>query len=835
MSLREFHPALDDVAEIRPEERDQYLRLGDDEWGPELGRGRWQPKRKPSLHYRRAFPVHRVDGGEGASAKQQKFTQLEEWIIPFPSPPIVGINRKMVYGKAFEHRPNMHSLRLLRRPATAPITRLFVLHNGLNESEDLKFFYRLADWIMRQQKTIDSGEGVACLVVPFPGHLTHAPFHGPFSETPLSRYLSDAGDLFRQFLKYMVGMRWLLGWAADSDAEDWMVGGDLLTWDDKVSEVASESRRLHKMSAKRVARTEEMGRHAGDEGSPPSDRDSEDGDVGEGNRPEAGPEPQFDIGEETPGPRIAAAAALLRDGLQRDSEKTPESLRVHVVGYSLGGFVAQSVFFAWPQVVSSCTTICSGGAISSLSPTAFAQPEEWQSVLHALRPEMTNSMLQGRLGDDERDERNFPIPVDMVAGIPLRQYGYFQRIFEQVFLQEDRASYKERLSEYGLRMLFVSGGEDPIVPPANILDASPREGTTMLSIAGMTHFLNQDPRDEGDRREKEQRDFWLPEAGGLIARAAIHAEQVHAEERKVAAELKRGRTRPSQRRAEPSGLLTDGYLFEEALDWVLEAVDDSDGWLLVCRNVLPAAFIPTDDFTRWGTGLHHHDLRIQRYTLGLRHRRGMLRRIKDRTTLIVPEQLEPWFVDLSAQFDPHSDAPGGRLTTRGRRRRIWDKFEEEWAPCLRHFDSGKIGDPLEPGKIDSDRLTDAISSWIDAKHKYLEATHLPDVWIGIDPESTLLPDLEGERSAVHQKVIEKTAKVLEDQKGDAKEKVKGSGTKLLRKDLADGHIRVVQISAAEFNPRYQGKVERSPSAVAKLLARSAAALVRSRQVPELIR
>src|SRR3954447_18055917 len=121
MSLKEIHPALGEAAEIRPEERDQYLRLGDEEWGPELSRARWQPRPKPSLHYRRTFPVHRVDSGESAAARQQKFTSLEEWIIPFPSAPIVGINRKMVYGKTIEDRPNMHSLRLLRRPGTAPI------------------------------------------------------------------------------------------------------------------------------------------------------------------------------------------------------------------------------------------------------------------------------------------------------------------------------------------------------------------------------------------------------------------------------------------------------------------------------------------------------------------------------------------------------------------------------------------------------------------------------------------------------------------------------------------------------------------------------------------
>src|ERR1043165_6998590 len=172
----DIHKDLEAAARIRPEERDHYLRLEGDDWGNELDPSRWEPVKDPDLRYQRRFEVH-SEGGE-------KFTELEEWILPFPSAPIFGINRKAEYGKALEHRPNMHSLRLLRRPDTAPIHRLVILHNGLNESEDLKFYYRLADWIMRQQKAISEEEGVACLVMPFPGHLMHSSFHGPFSETP---------------------------------------------------------------------------------------------------------------------------------------------------------------------------------------------------------------------------------------------------------------------------------------------------------------------------------------------------------------------------------------------------------------------------------------------------------------------------------------------------------------------------------------------------------------------------------------------------------------------------------------------------------------------------
>jgi pimeloyl-ACP methyl ester carboxylesterase len=688
---------------------------------------------------------------------------------------------------------------------------LFILHNGLNETESLKFYYRLADWILSQQEQISQDEGAACLIMPFPGHLMHSSFHGPFSETPLSRYLTDAGELFRQFLRYIVGMRWLLSMVADSDAESWMVGGDLLRAGSRITDLVEESERLHEVSELRLKRSNRMLKR------------------------QAGIESDIDIGEVTSRRQVLNSEQLLRWALQRDETQSPTSLRVHVVGYSLGGFLAQSVFFTWPQVVSSCTTICSGGALSALSPTAFAQPEEWQSVLHALRPEMSNSMLQGRLGDDERTEA---VPVNMVAGMPLQRFGYFQRIFEQVFLQEDRSSYQERLSEYGLRMLFVSGGEDPIVPPANILDASPKEGTTMLSVAGMTHFLNQEPKEERGRREKEQREFWLPEAGGLVARAAIHSEQVHMAERDSASKLMNKRPGRLALKVPPprdSELLASSDMFESALDWVLDVVGEDDGWLLICRNALPTAFIEPRNFVRWGTALHHHDLRIQQYAAGLRQRASTLRTAKPRTTLILPKQLEHWFVDLSARFDPHSDGPAGRMTTRRDREIIWRAFERKWHPIIRRFEAGNIGDACTTEIVRDESFARAMADWQEIEPQSLEVTHLPDVWIGIKAGAELIPARANRRDDIHREIIDGVERIVADEAmgkaaSSGRRPRTTSGKKLLESDIDSESIRIVQVSGAEFNPRYRGRIERSTKVATRLLASCAAGLVRSRPI-----
>jgi pimeloyl-ACP methyl ester carboxylesterase len=797
------HDELDGLALIRPEERDYNLKLQETPWGKQLGQA-WRPHAKPAWHFSREIPVH----GTGSEA-----TKLREHIVPFPSAPIYGINRKAEYGMSLAERPNMHTLRVLTRPRSKPIKRLFILHNGLNETETLRFYYRLTDWLLAQQQAVAPQEGAACLIMPFPGHLMHSSFHGPFTETPLSRYLNDAGELFRQFLRHMVGMRWLLSIVADAHAvtKPWMVGGDLLDPAKRKDELHVEAEKLHERSETRLNRFNEKLKRA------------------------TGPAPEtIDIGTLTEPDQITATEQLLRDILQRDSSRTPESLRIHVVGYSLGGFLAQSVFFAWPQVVSSCTTICSGGALNALSPTAFAQPEEWQSVLHALGPELSNSMLQGRLGDDERQNDN---PVENVAGMPLQRFGYFQRIFEQVFLQEDHSSYKERLSEYGLRMLFVSGGEDPIVPPKNVLDASPKEGTTMLSIAGMTHFLNQEPRKERSR-EIEQREFWLPEAGGLIARAAIHSEKVHDDERALALEYRTPSGTPERDDApRPVGspLLSNSETFESALDWVLGAVDARDGWLLISRNTLPAAFIGSHDFDRWGAALHHHDVRIQQYVASLRRH---AKRLKiDRTTLILPAQLQHWFVDLSARFDAHSDGPAGRMTTALDRKRIWRKFEATWSQSIRRFEGGNIGsllDPDESFKDAAENFAETVARWQEVSGSYLEVTHLPDVWVGIQAGGKLVPARSATRGAVHQELLEEVTRVLDDEiKKAADPRLKLEELEDLRRlveDIESGHIRIVQVSAAEFNPRYRGKVERSPKTVTRLLAACAAGLIRSAQI-----
>lgn len=762
-----------DVSLIAPGERDMALGLHEKAWGAELG-APWKRHRKPTRHFSRDLRVL-PDG-----------RRLRDHLVHFPSAPIYGINRKQTYEVKLD-RPNLHTLRLLKRPADhgVAVDRLFILHNGLNESEGLRFYYQLADWLLHECEL--KGQRAACVIAPFPGHLTHFPFSGPFVEMPLARYLADSGELFRQFLRYMVETKWLLSIVSRAPTEAWMAGRPPLDAGRLAEELHEEWTALSKASVRALSA---------------------------GGKPDPRP-----AGPEVPQAVVAEAVAGLEGLLWGRGGPPPgASLPVHLVGYSLGGFVAQSIFFSWPNLVASCATICSGGAIRALSPTAFAHSEEWQAVLHSLRPEIEGSMLAGKIARED----------DRIVGLPFEEYGYLQRIFEQVFLAEDQASYKERLSEYGPRMLFVSGGEDPIVKTKDILDASPAEGITMLSVARMTHFLGQDARTSA---EAEQRDFWLPEAGGMVARAAIHAEALRRGELARAEELRaevrsegepRGGGRPVRRPSNPDLYSPE---FEYALDWVIDQVHPGSGWLFVCRNGIPAAFQSVEMRTVLGGSLHHHDVQIQEYAAGLARRSLLLGRRRRRFTLCLSDQLEKEFKGTHETFDAHSDTPAGLITS-AERQAEWSAFtNSNWRRQVRWFSAGPIAEPLVSEFI-VPNFAARVARWRGLETEDIEITRLPDVWISLGKEIGLTL-AGGDGDAAARDFVGWVGEILAEQQSVEARRGSQKRSKELEAHLESGAVRIVRVSGTELNPRYRGRYERSFPRALLLLSHCAAALVRS--------
>src|ERR1044072_7180447 len=132
-------------------------------------------------------------------------------------------------------------------------------------------------------------------------------------------------------------------------------------------------------------------------------------------------------------------------------------------------------------LIASCSTLLAGGPLRDLAPPAFAHPEEWQTVLHSLRYEL-DDLLMTR-GDDDADVRHSEF------GLQPGLFGVFKRVFYEVFQQEYKGSYQPRLGSFRHRMLFVVGGNDPVVTPRSVLDSAPEGGLNLLEIGGLGHFL----------------------------------------------------------------------------------------------------------------------------------------------------------------------------------------------------------------------------------------------------------------------------------------------------------------------------------------------------------
>ena len=521
----------------------------------------------------------------------------------------------------------MHTYRILTsHTPPAKISRIYLFYNGLNELDRMGLYYQLASEIIASAKADanpDTPADVACILRPFPGHLTRARF-AQFAEEPLHRYLWDGSYLFSQFLRHMIETQWFVSAIVRRSRYRSPSGAELLAESENpgkhsrldstflVKEITKQWEQLNGASTKAI----DLARQADEEAEGFKDRPSE---------------------------AFGAAIDSLRNVLKLDEwpdlggELTnngyDEEPSLHVVGYSLGGFSAQAVFMSWPFVISSCSTLLSGGALRELSPTAFAHAEEWQTVLHSLRYELDEGMLNGRyqLGDGQ-----------LAAGMDRELFHHFQRTFYEVFEQEYRGSYETRVEAFRQRMLFIVGGDDPIVRPNSVLDSAPAGGVNLLEIGGLGHFIGGNPR--GDE-ERQQRRFWLPEVGRLVARFSLEATARHWEQRadnwlnkglNVGSQRHDRRNEPNpkimaphQRRDAIVKLMSDRERLELPGDGALASSQFASclndllarqhgdvhhsGYLLLLRNEIPTILLPTRAIQRRARALYHDDRHIIEY------------------------------------------------------------------------------------------------------------------------------------------------------------------------------------------------------------------------------
>jgi hypothetical protein len=514
----------------------------------------------------------------------------------------------------------------------------------------------------------------------------------------------------------------------------------------------------------------------------------------------------------------------------------------------MGGFMAQAAFFAWPFAISSCTNLFAGGALRDLAPTAFAHPEEWQAVLHSLRYELDRALREGYLKIYEDESKR-----ERVAGIAADDFSYFTRIFYEVYLQYYRGGYASRVSEFSRRLLFVVGGDDPIVRTKNVLDAGPPEGMTLIQIADVSHFPGGRGRGapDGGRVENEQRVYWLPEVGRVIAKFSVRsagllhrqlsecwdvtadepvAEDDLTKEPKPAHAVPQSSDKDqkvlastaftydlrklvevamtSAREGQQAGEGEDGGEDQPA-DEEQQVGEDPRGWLLVSRNEIPPVFLGSRAFRFYGEAIHHSEDQIAQYVRWLRARTWQLLANRKRVSLLVPERGHVWFQrrgDRQTFFSKSETPNAARLPSKADLEHMWDEFESEWMAtgAVRVF----AGRECKPGNLAGIGPAEADRLEVDT----LSLTVLPDVWIALSGSVAREMREEGEfantREGNEEAVIAWTSKLVEGSKAHRES---------LTKWLADEQVMAIRISAAELNPRFRGRRLETTGEVQKAL------------------
>lgn len=810
------------AADIQLSERDFALDLDAPGWPLKQHLPQWKGRHEQDGWLSRRIDNHTGDHEMKAAPEEGERLagEISESILRFPSAPIHGLHRLHEYHVNEGESETFHTYRVFshpkRRKGVEP-RRIFLMHNGLNEAQSMSLYYRLASYLIHQ----DPEMRTVCLLRPLPGHLTRSRFAG-FAETPLDHYLWDGSHLFRQFLRYMIETQWLLSILARRSSYRCMSGLNLLAEsknpdgsrldDDVLAESIFEAwMNLHKASERAV-----QGLHTKQQNATPL----------------SGP-PSREAFDQTVSSLRTLLNLQLRLGGDLGSDDPPEPT-VHVVGYSLGGFAAQSVFMSWPFLVASCSTLLSGGALRELAPTAFADPEEWQTVLHSLRYELDDAMLSGRYRFKTRGQKVTRAPV---SGIDFDLFLFLKSTFYEVFQQEYRGSFQTRLASFRRRMLFVVGGNDPIVRPQSVLDSGPPDGINMVAIGRLGHFLGSKSR---DAEEQQQRSFWLPEIGNLVYALADDAAENLETDRKMTwldaemnlpshpADVSRtaieggqfakslGRLNAAERMAVESDGALSAELFQRCLDDLLSRADARRGVLFILRNEAPTALLDDRAIMQLAAGLHHDDTGISAYIEGLRRRKELILSNPERISLLLPWNIRNIMENMDAHpgHPSQSEGVGGHIDKRITPAKVWKSFNKKCIELAADFPNAVricdgrmgVGDTSGSPPVDTAELAGLARKRLNIDDQARAVTpSLPDCWVWMSPEFLAL---DADEMLTVDAARPRLCKLITSDYWDQD----ALGNRLRRE-----HLRIVTVSRSRYNPRFRGRVVVDPRAARTLL------------------
>jgi hypothetical protein len=762
--------------------------------------------------------------GEGVSKRERT---LREAMLRFPSAPLFGCQSKTDFQVRMTSF-HQHTLRLLtsaRADGDAPVQKLYLIFNGLNELDQFKFYYDLSGLLIENEP---EGIKVGCLIVPFPAHLTRYPMIGRYAEKPMQRFISDPSDLFRQYLRFIVEIQWLISTLVPVGHYPVTSGIPLLA----PNREANASRCNPDVLSSAIHESwDEIFAYS---------RKHRDHDVPSQKEPRVRKDDirkSITVIRRLIGWQSSATTLTARD---KDKDEPLDPPQLHVIGYSLGGYLAQSVFFTWPYAIGSCTTLCSGGALTSLRPEKIMHEEEWRAITHGLKYEIESGMLEGRIAADKATPQR-------ICGIPASNFTAHFQTFTDIFLQDPYGTYRHRVSEFAHRMFFVVGGNDPIVPTRSVLDTSPPEGINLIEIAHLSHFIAME--------SGEWADFWLPTIVTIISSFSDHSEKLlktttlenlwnddmsnAAEDETLDLQTLQIRTAkafgPQARddRRDPEPLNS-----EQLQTTILECVKlldvkspDKNGFLFVLRNEIPVTLMGQRVLHRRGTVPHYADFEIGRFWARLQEQRLRMRDYSaGRIAIVVPGRLNKWFVHrlptLSYKNLPVvQDAPNSEQ----RQIEIWQSFLSDWEStgALYRFDAERLtGFSLEEFELERmirDDTSTPETSWI--------LNCLPDTWISLSGSAvTLLAGEEGGRKEILTAFKKRMLRIYTAQrkgKGQTAEEVKARED--LYQWLDDGSLRILRISAAQSSPRFLGERIRSHYTAIDIMTHTALALARSQQ------
>ena len=820
-------------------ERDYFLQFHRalEVWPPEdldiLGAAVGDEKSRPGVWMAGPWERRILDAGRGgylsreirrppgdSDPPRRSEAILREAMLRFPSAPLFGSQSKQEF--QVQMTPfQQHTVRLLKsaHDTAVPVTKLFLIFNGLNELDHLGFYYDLARLLIDGAQ---EGARVACLIVPFPAHLTRYPLVGKYAEKPLQRFISDPSDLFRQYLRFMVETQWLISSIVSIGDYPVTSGIPLLEPHGELDRSRCNTDVLAPAIYRAWQKIFDYSNRGG--GSAISEND---------------------VLQSITAIRDVIAWRPCTTKLAGEDVSTPIGQpQLHVIGYSLGGYLAQSVFFSWPYAIGSCTTLCSGGALTGLRTEKIMHEEEWRAITHGLQYDIESGMLEHRIAADD------PSKPSSVCGIPVSAFTSHFQTFTDIFLQDPYGTYRHRVSEFAPRLFFVVGGNDPIVPTRSVLETSPPEGINMIEIANLSHFIATE--------RGEWPAFWLPTIANIISSFSAHSEHLlsattrsylwdrenaNAVERDLRdIETLRTYTARFRRDVNPDRRPPQPLNSDEIQETILEFVQrlERNGFLLVLRNQIPVTLMGRRVLHRRGTVPHYGDLEINRYFAHLQLQRKGMKEEDARVAIVIPGHLNRWFAERTPTLSfKHLPILEEFPDYQSRQHEIWADFLSDWeaSGALYRFDARPAnvsGDNfLLESLIRDDTGRPAGDFWI--------LNCLPDVWISLSSKAVTELAGTGERPEILRALQNTMLRIYTaGRKKDDREltgherKARETLFSLLEQkdEHSESYLRILRISAAQSSPRYLGELIHSRSAAVDVLTHTALALARSTQCRE---